>query len=432
MFKQQTKILSMYSIAILLGVLVGCVGSLFQLSIHGVDTLLNHCFIYVKAQAWPVPMVSAGVSMLMVLIAFLLVRWISPEGGGSGVQEIEGALLHKRPILWRQLLPVKFIGGVLAISAKMASGREGPTIQMGGNLGAMLGEAFKISSKRRDAFIAAGSAAGLAVAFNAPLAGVLFVIEEMRNQFNFSFVNFKIVAICCFISTIILHLIIGSKPAISMTLFNEPSLQLLWIFFLYGILIGFLALIFNILLMKTLRIIKTFSIAGRYTYVLIIGLVIGYLAYTYPTLVGGGYDIIEQSLTISPSFSALAWLIFLRFIITILCYGTGAPGGVFAPMLALGTLCGLTVPYILHILNIDIPIESGMFAVAGMAAFFSASVRAPITGIILVVEMTQNYLLILPLMVTCLTSTTLMQLFKNKPLYTQLLTETLITTNKQI
>ena len=405
--------------------LVGVVGSLFQLSIHWVDVFLNQCFFYAKTQGWSLAILSSGVSMLMVLVAFLLVRWFSPEAAGSGVQEIEGALLHERPILWRQLLPVKFFGGLLAISAKMASGREGPTIQMGGNLGEMIGEAFKLSRKHRDALIAAGSAAGLAVAFNAPLAGVLFVLEEMRNQFNFSFINFKIVAICCFISTIVLHLIIGSKPAILMTMYNEPSLQSLWIFFIYGILIGFLALIFNILLMKMLRVIKRLSIASRYAYVLIIGCSIGYLAYAFPPLVGGGYDIIEQSLTMTPSFLTLVWLITLRFLITILCYGAGAPGGVFAPMLALGTLCGLMVPYLLHYLNIDIPTQPGMFAVAGMAAFFSASVRAPITGIVLVVEMTQNYMLILPLMVTCLTSTTIMQLFKNKPLYTQLLLDTL-------
>ena len=110
---------------------------------------------------------------------------------------------------------------------------------------------------------------------------------------------------------------------------------------------------------------------------------------------------------------------------TLLCYGTGVPGGIFAPMLALGTILGLAASHILQAISSDINIHPGMFAVAGMGALFSASVRAPITGIILVVEMTQNYLLILPLMVTCLTSTTVVQLARNAPIYTQLLRRTL-------
>ncbi len=122
-----------------------------------------------------------------------------------GCRKFEGALLHKRPIFWKHLLPVKFFAGVLAISAKMVVGREGPTIQMGGNFGEMLGEFFKLKRHRIDTLIAAGSAAGLAAAFNAPLAGVLFVMEEMRNQFNYSFTNFKMVVICCVAATLSLN-----------------------------------------------------------------------------------------------------------------------------------------------------------------------------------------------------------------------------------
>jgi CIC family chloride channel protein len=108
-----------------------------------------------------------------------------------------------------------------------------------------------------------------------------------------------------------------------------------------------------------------------------------------------------------------------------LSYGTGVPGGIFAPMLALGTLLGLAISYLFNYLMIDSSIHPGMFAVAGMGALFAASVRAPITGVILVVEMTQNYSLILPLMITCITSTTVVELARNKPIYTQLLYRTL-------
>ena len=425
------KILSIYSVAILLGALTGLLGSLFQLAIKRLDAVLAHGLTWVNLHGWPTGLVSAGVSMLMVYAAWLMVRWIAPEASGSGVQEIEGRLLHVRSIFWKRLLPVKFIGGVLAISAKMVLGREGPTIQMGGNLGEMLGETFGFTRSRCDVLIAAGAAAGLAAAFNAPLAGVLFILEEMRKQFKFTFINFKTVAICCVASTIVLHLIIGSEAVIPMALFDLPSLKSLWLFFIFGILVGFSGLLFNTVLMKGLYSIDKVSPMVRHGYILIVGLMVGTLAWFYPTLVGGGYDIIEKSLTMSPTFLTLSVLLVLRFFITVLCYTTGVPGGIFAPILALGTLLGLSASHVFQWMTMDVTIHPGMFAVAGMGALFSAVVRAPITGVVLVVEMTQNYSLILPLMVTCLTSTTVMQLAGNPPIYTQLLGRTLFRENQK-
>lgn len=419
------KILSIYGVAILLGVLTGIVGSLFQLTIKWFDSILAQAFILADGYGLPVGLISAVISMLMVYIAWLMVQWIAPEASGSGVQEIEGVLLHKRKIFWKQLLPVKFFGGILAISAKMVLGREGPTIQMGGNLGEMLGEMFHFTRNRRDVLIAAGSAAGLAAAFNAPLAGVLFILEEMRNQFNFSFINFKTVAICCVMSTVVLHMIVGSQAAIPMAIFNLPGLHSLWLFFIFGIFVGFAGLLFNHVLLKYLYRIDKLSPTLRQGYVIVVSLMVGYLAWLYPTLVGGGYNIIERSLTMNSTFSTLSLLIIVRFAITLLCYNTGVPGGIFAPILALGTLLGLAASQIFQLMMFDGTVHPGMFAVAGMGALFSAVVRAPITGIVLVVEMTQNYSLILPLMVTCLTSTTVMQLMKNPPVYTQLLRHTL-------
>lgn len=420
------KILSIYGVALILGILTGALSSLFQLAITGLHSQLVQGYHFASMHGWPAGLISALLSMTMVFTAYLMVKRIAPEASGSGVQEIEGALLNTRPIFWRRLLPVKFFGGVLAISANMVLGREGPTIQMGGNLGDMLGRSLCFTRKRRDALIAAGAAAGLAAAFNAPLAGVLFVLEEMRNQFNFSFTNFKTVAICCVASTIVTHIMIGSQPAIAMTLFVLPSVGSLWLFFIFGIIVGFAGLLFNHALMHSLVKIDKLSLIQRYGFVLAVGLLVGLLTVSNPVLVGGGYEIIEKSLSMNPTLDVLLGLMVARFVITMLCYGTGVPGGIFAPILALGTLLGLAVSHIFQWLAIDMSVYPGMFAVAGMGALFSAAVRAPITGIVLVVEMTNNYSLILPLMVTCLTSTTVMQLAGNPPLYTQLLRRSLL------
>jgi CIC family chloride channel protein len=226
-------------------------------------------------------------------------------------------------------------------------------------------------------------------------------------------------------STIVLHLIVGPAPDISMVIFSPPSLSSLWFFFAFGIAIGLVGLIFNIVLMKAIHLVDQLSLLMRDVYVILVGLVVGYLAYTHPEFVGGGYDIFDKSLTMTPTLSALSVVIFVRFIMTMLSYNTGVPGGIFAPMLALGTLLGLAASHVLQWFMLDISVPPGMFVVAGMGALFAAIVRAPVTGIVLVVEMTQNYLLILPLMVTCLTATLVVQLSGNKPIYTQLLHHTL-------
>ncbi|ARG97320.1 H(+)/Cl(-) exchange transporter ClcA [Legionella micdadei] len=419
------KLLLVYSVAILLGITTGIVGSFFQIGIRWLDYLIEQLLVSISTKGGEAAIFCALISMILTFIAWLMVRSISPEASGSGVQEIEGALLHERPIFWRRLLPVKFIAGVMAISAKLVLGREGPTIQMGGNLGDMFGEMLHFSQDRRDTLIMAGAAAGLATAFNAPLAGVLFVLEELRNEFNFTFTNFKTVAISCVMATITLHFIIGPQAAISMSVFALPSLKSLWLFFILGIMVGFLGILFNQMLMLSLRIIDTLTLFMRVAYVLAIGAGVGFLAYYQPDLVGGGYRIIHQALTFTPSASLLVVILVIRFFTTMLCYSTGVPGGIFAPMLALGALFGTASSYLLQNLMEDITIHPGMFAVAGMGALFAAAVRAPITGIVLVVEMTQNYSLILPLMVSCLTSTTIMQLARNEPIYTQLLRRTL-------
>ena len=421
------KILFFYMTALLVGLLTGAVGSLFQLAIHHTGVWFLKLQGHLGMLGVPGWIGFPFVTLIMVLGAWFLVNRIAPEASGSGVQEIEGALIHERLVLWKRVLPVKFIGGVLSIASSMVLGREGPTIQMGGNLGKFLAGLTRLSQKRGDALVAAGAAAGLATAFNAPLAGVLFVMEEMRSVFPLSFLHFKIVAISCVAATIVLQFMVGNQPSIVMDVFQMPSLASSGLFFILGVVVGFVGIAFNFILMRVLVWMDKQQFFVRFMYVVGVALLVGVLAWLWPDSVGGGYRIIERSLSFTPGFTVLMLLFLMRFVLTMLCYGTGVPGGIFAPMLALGTLVGLAVSAVFSMFLPDATtVEAGMFAVAGMGALFSASVRAPITGIVLVVEMTQNYGLILPLMVSCLTATTIVQLAGSSPIYTQLLRRTLM------
>lgn len=417
MFTRYKKILIFYALAILVGITTGVMGASFQLCIQQLSELLSRNTAYIS--------LSVIIPIILVLFAWFAVRYVAPESAGSGVQEIEGALMHKRPVRWVRVLPVKFLGGVLSIASGMVLGREGPTIQMGGNLGEAIGSVAKLSRKRRDALIASGAGAGLATAFNAPLAGVLFVMEEMREAYSLSFLHFKTVALSCVASTFVLQAIMGAKPSIMMEVFDAPSLHSLWIFLIFGVMVGGAGVIFNRTLTALLSWMDRQKLCTRVAYVTGVATIVAVLMLMWPDAVGGGYHIIARSLTFTPGFMILLLLLVVRFMMTMLCYGTGVPGGIFAPMLALGTLLGLAVATMFEYCLPGMTIHPGMLAVAGMGALFSASVRAPITGIILVVEMTQNYALILPLMVACLTATTVVQLAGVPPIYTQLLRRTL-------
>lgn len=428
MIMRYKKIILFYILAIIVGALTGAVGSAFQICIDKLSITLYQSYTYIRILGIPTFIISSLTTLILVLLTWFMVRHIAPEASGSGVQEIEGALMHKRPVRWMRVLPVKFIGGVLAITSGMVLGREGPTIQMGGNLGEAVGQGAKLSRKRRDALIASGAGAGLATAFNAPLAGVLFVMEEMREAFPLSFLHFKTVALSCVAATFVLQSIVGSKPSIVMEVFQAPALSSLWIFFIFGLIFGVAGIAFNRILMCTVYWMDRQNFYTRLAYVTGVAVLIGIFVSVWPDAVGGGYHIVAQSLTFTPGLKLLLLLFVMRFAMTMLCYGSGVPGGIFAPMLALGTILGLAVATLFEILMPGVAIYPGMLAVAGMGALFSATVRAPITGIVLVVEMTQNYALILPLMIACLTATTVVQLAGVSPIYTQLLRRTLNTT----
>jgi chloride channel protein, CIC family len=415
------KILKIYGIAILLGILTGILGSCFQLAIKKADYTIFSILNTVRINNFNTTIIAILISTVFVVIAWLLVRYIAPEASGSGIPEIEDELLHKTTIRWQRLLPVKFIGGVLAISSKMVLGREGPTIQMGGNLGEMFGQFFKLKQKRCDAMIAAGCAAGLATAFNAPLAGILFILEEMRKELNFSFINFRIVAFSCITATMTLHWMIGDSAAIPMRIYSSPSLASLWLFFISGIIIGLCGILYNNILINSLKRIAKGNNKLRLTIVIGVGALVGYLSVNYPLLVGGGFDVIQHIASVPPNISITLLFFCLRFVMSIICYNSGVPGGIFAPMLALGGLLGLALWQIFVMLHIQMNLEPGLFVITSMGAFFAAVVRAPITGIVLIIEMTKNYNLLFPLMLACLSATVVMQIARNKPIYEQML-----------
>ncbi len=415
--------------AAVVGVVTGLLGVAFD---RGVDWVQQQRLLALANVAdyallvWPLAFI---MSALLAMMGYFLVSRFAPEAGGSGIPEIEGAMEEMRPVRWWRVIPVKFIGGLGTLGAGMVLGREGPMVQMGGNSGRMIVDIFRLRSpEARHSLLATGAAAGLSAAFNAPLAGILFVIEEMRSQFRYSLVSIKAVFIGVITSTIVYRYFNGERAIIEVGKLSDAPLNTLWLYLLLGIIFGAVGVIFNALIFRTQDMFVRFHGGDWRKLVLVGGLLggmCGLLALLHGNAVGGGFALIPIAAAGNFSIGMLLFIFIARVITTLLCFGSGAPGGIFAPMLALGTILGTAFGLSCAHFFPQYGIEAGTFAIAGMGALFAASVRAPLTGIVLVLEMTDNYQLILPMIVTCLGATLIAQFMGGKPLYSAILARTL-------
>ncbi len=407
-------------LACLVGILTGTVGSIFHLLI---DWL----------QAWPrvlathidgVVLVAAAalITMCATLASVYVVRRLAPEAGGSGVQEIEGAMQGLRTVRWQRVLPVKFLTGIVSIASGLVLGREGPTIHIGASFSAAITDFFKVSETERRGMLGAGAAAGLACAFNAPLAAILFIVEETHRQFPYTFRTYMGVIIAAVLATVMTQIIGGTAPDFSMAV-ASPELYLLPAFVALGVLLGFVGVSLNAALMWAGAFAGRVNARVPYLYPAVVGLVVGGLFVVMPLAVTGGEHVVTSLAAHSASLQVLLALAVIRYVTMTASYSAGTPGGIFAPILALSMCVGLAFGGIVELVTPHaIPLAFGMAAMGGL---FSASVRAPIVGVVLTLELTGAYTMVMPLIVTCMTANMVAEWIGGRPIYDQLLERTL-------
>ena len=405
----------------LVGVLIGLISGMFRTLVHQLIASRGNLVQLLKDYPlvnWLIPILITG---SMVYFSFYLMREFAPETSGSGIPQIEGALDKTLALNWKRVLPVKFFGGALSLGAGMVAGFEGPTIQMGGSVGIMVASFFKASWEQTKILIAAGAGAGLAAAFNAPLAGILFVTEEVRPQFKSLTLGLHAVMIACGTGTITARLIYGQDAFLKITQFKRVPLDSMWMFMILGIGIGIIGYVFNLCLFRSLDWFSTHQGLVYQLRGLWVGCIIGFLSISYPILIGGGDEIILDAFNSKSSNYLLLALCLGRFVLVMLCYGSGAIGGIFAPMLSIATIFSLSVAREFHYWFPELLPHPASFAIAGMGALVAATVRAPLTSIMLTMELTDNFFLILPLLVTCIFSALTAHLLGGEPVYSVLL-----------
>ena len=415
-------------LSVFIGLLAGAISALFDHGIIWISHLRLDLINRYEGGDVPLWLVAIPISSLMAGIAFYITHRFAPEAGGSGIPEIEGAMEGMRPVRWKRVLPVKFFSGLFALGSGMALGREGPSVQLGANVGRMISDLFKVNKVDAQALLAAGAAGGLAAAFNAPLAGIMFVIEEMRAQFNYSLTSTKSVFMSAIVATIVMRLFTDQDAVVTVTQYSHPELYTLGFYLLLGFCFGVIGIFFNKMILATQDMYLSIHQNQRWRFVaigLFLGAIFGALSVVEADIAFSGMELIPKVEGGHYLAGGLLILFLLRTLTTLMSFGSGAPGGVFAPTLALGTLFGMLFGVIAQSLFPTLITEPGAFAIAGMGGLFAATVRAPITGILLVIEMTSNYEMILPLIVTCLGATMVAQTLGGRPIYTQLLERTL-------
>lgn len=405
--------------AALVGLAAGLVAATFRLTLEGGNALRHGMLDWarqVPAFGWAFPVIF---SVTATLLSVWLVRRFAPEASGSGIPHLEAVLHRFRELVWTRLLPIKFVSGVLALGGGLALGREGPTVQMGGATGDAIARALKSNPRERRTLIAAGAGAGLAAAFNAPLSGLTFVLEEVQRDFHP--IVFAAAFVAAVIADIVARFLSGSAPVFAIPTYPLQPLSTLPGFAILGVAAGVFGVAFNRLLLSAVERASRLSSRARWTFAGIVGVAVGLIGWAEPDAIGSGHELAETVLAGNLALATIpAWFL-VRWALTLGSYSTGAAGGIFAPLLVLGALLGLAVGQLAAALAPELAPQPAVFAVVGMAAYFTAIVRAPLTGIVLIVEMTGNYEQMLPLLVSCFCAYGVAELLRELPIYEALL-----------
>jgi chloride channel protein, CIC family len=420
---EHSSLLGLVAAALVVGAVTGCVGATFRLLLEQADRLRDAIIAWSHGHGiWGV-LIVVGACAGATLLAAWMVRRFSPHASGSGIPHVEAVLHGQVPPAPFVLVPVKFIGGLLAIGSGLALGREGPTVQMGAGIAVFTARVCRLRWADARVLLAAGAGAGLATAFNAPIAGLAFILEELMHRFER---RVTVAALATLATAIpVARLFIGDAPDFQVAALNAPSALSVPLFLVLGAISGLLAVAYNRSLLAVLAAGDRFARLPIEFRAGLIGACVGVLAWFAPELVGGGDQITQRTLIGQDNLSIVAFAFLIRFALGAISYAAGTPGGLFAPLLVLGAQSGLLFGAACRFVFPDIAIEPHAFALVGMAAFFAGVVRAPVTGIVLAAEMTGNVTMLLPMLGASFVAMLLPSLLHNAPIYDSLRERTL-------
>jgi CIC family chloride channel protein len=414
---QMTEHTFMIIIAIIIGILAGfsaigiraMIKFFSELSFPGSSTVLEN----ITASPWYLIIL---VPVIGGLIVGPLIYFFAPEAKGHGVPEVMQAILLRGGMIRARVAIIKAVASAITIGTGGSVGREGPIIQIGSSLGSTIGQFFRVPSKRLKTLVGCGAAAGIAAAFNAPVAGALFAVEIILM--DFAVAQFSPIVIASVMATVVSHTFEGNFAAFIVPKYQLASPYEIGFYFILGALSGLISYLFIKLLYLSEDYFDNKLKIPEYLKPAIGGVCIGLMALLFPQIMGVGYDSINNALHGNMLWYLAFGLIFLKIIATSLTLGSGGSGGIFAPSLYMGAMLGFVFGYIVHTFFPDVTATPGAYALVAMGGLVAGTTRAPITAIIIVFELTNDYRIILPVMVTSIISVIISTKLSRESIYT--------------
>ncbi len=399
------------ALTVLIGIFGGLSAVLFTLAIEGTK--------HVLFGSAPSALRLVAVPTLVSLVTGFLLAKYFPEARGSGLPQVEAAYHLENGVIPGRVIFGKFFTGALCVGSGHSMGREGPSVQIGAGIASLFGRWLKLSPERVRSLIPIGAAAALSAAFNTPVAAVLFALEEVMGDMNAALIGSTVVASVT--AVIIERSILGEE-----TLFRVPAYHLahpaeLIGYAVLGIVGGIVSLMFTQGLLRTRELFRRLPAWTRIIQPAMGGLAIGIMLLFVPQVMGVGYQYVDQALDGAMALRMLLLLCGAKLVATIISYSSGNAGGIFAPSLFLGAMAGGAVGIGMHAIAPFPTGDPGAYALVGMGALFAGIIRAPMTSVFMIFELTQDYQILVPLMVANLLAYAIATRIQPKPIYHALL-----------
>ncbi len=365
---------------------------------------------------------------VLILLGWMVGKMVQKNGmiSGSGIPQLKGMLAGKLKNRWLHTIYAKFTGGALAILAGLSLGREGPSVQLGSCVAEGVSKKLQLNEEERNRLIAGGASAGLSAAFNAPLSGVVFALEELFDSFS-PLLILSVMA-SSVVADFLSKTVFGLEPIFQFPQSGVFPLSSYWILLLLGVILGICGVLYNKILLGTQALYKKWIPVDKRP--LIPFVLAGILGLLFPVILCGGHEMLSY-LDLSTGFWFLFLLLVAKFLFSMISFGSGTPGGIFFPLLIIGATIGaLFGTMAVHWLGVS-PDLFFFFVILAMAGYFTAIVRAPITGIILICEMTGGFENLLALTIVSFVAYGVTEILKSKPIYESLLENLLNSKNSE-
>ena len=410
---------------VMVGIFAGLMVCLYRFLLYGSEHVLREYLSIIHGNLLYTILFFIALAVMGLLID-LLTKW-EVDSAGSGIPQVYAEIKGHMEANWVKVLFSKIVAGVLTALGGLSLGPEGPSVQIGGMAGKGVAKLFKGSKTDEIRLILVGSAVGITAAFNAPLAGVLFVLEEINHGFDKTLVFIALVS--AIVSDFISKIIFGQSTALTFPINNIP-LEGYWLLIVLGVLIGLLGYVYNFGMIKSSDFVNRLSIPSWLKFVLVF-LVSGVVALTIPEISDGGHFMMDMLDVAMPSLGVLALLLVLKYLFSMFSFSSGAPGGIFLPILVLGAYIGAVFgSAVIPIFGFEHDLIY-KFIVISMAGFFAATVRSPITGIVLIAEMCGSTESLVAMIIVSLIAYAVPTLLGNEPIYESLYDRLLLAKNRE-